>query len=616
MNSTFPTRRPFQELHFVASDGTSLFYRYWPAQSGQDHDSGPSAAGATAATPYTSNPRAIVLFHRGHEHGACMAHLVDEMALPDCAFFAWDQRGLGNSPGERGYAANFGTLIKDVDSFVRHISHDYAIPMPQIAVVAQSVGAVLVAAWVHDYAPQISCMVLASPAFKVKLYVPLARASLALMHKFKSKFFVNSYVKAKFLTHDAARIASYESDPLITRPIAVNILLGLYDTAERVIADAGAIHVPTQLLVSGADWVVHHAPQHEFMRRLGSSVKETHEFPGFFHDTLGEQERHLAVQKARAFVLANFDRAEPAPRLLQAHRHGMTHDEYVRLSQPPSSVLARAYWVMSRFWIGVGSHFSEGLKLSRATGFDSGSTLDYVYCNQSAGFSPVGKLVDRIYLDSIGWRGIRQRKIHLQQLIAKACGLLQAKGQPLRILDIASGHGRYILEALDGLHAHESEQKTGQKPDLQILLRDYSELNQQAGQALIRQKGLQDCARFELGDAFDTGALAAIEPKPTLTVVSGLYELFADNALITQSLAGLARATGSGGYLLYTNQPWHPQLELIARSLTSHRAGQPWVMRRRTQAEMDQLVASAGFVKLDQLSDEWGIFSVSLARRV
>jgi alpha-beta hydrolase superfamily lysophospholipase len=41
-------------------------------------------------------------------------------------------------------------------------------------VVAQSVGAVLAVTWVHDYAP-IRCLVLASPAFKVKLYVPFAR---------------------------------------------------------------------------------------------------------------------------------------------------------------------------------------------------------------------------------------------------------------------------------------------------------------------------------------------------------------------------------------------------------------------------------------------------------
>jgi alpha-beta hydrolase superfamily lysophospholipase len=36
-----------------------------------------------------------------------------------------------------------------------------------------------VATWAHDYAPGIRCMVLASPAFKVKLYVPFARPGLA-----------------------------------------------------------------------------------------------------------------------------------------------------------------------------------------------------------------------------------------------------------------------------------------------------------------------------------------------------------------------------------------------------------------------------------------------------
>jgi uncharacterized SAM-dependent methyltransferase len=39
-------------------------------------------------------------------------------------------------------------------------------------------------------------------------------------------------------------------------------------------------------------------------------------------------------------------------------------------------------------------------------------------------------------------------------------------------------------------------------------------------------------------------------------------------------------------------------------------------MRRRTQAELDALVGAAGFEKVEQWIDEWGIFSVSLARRV
>ncbi|MCA8973158.1 MAG: class I SAM-dependent methyltransferase family protein, partial [Planctomycetes bacterium] len=59
--------------------------------------------------------------------------------------------------------------------------------------------------------------------------------------------------------------------------------------------------------------------------------------------------------------------------------------------------------------------------------------------------------------------------------------------------------------------------------------------------------------------------------------------------------------------------PWHPQLEMIARVLPNREA-RPWVMRRRTQAEIDDLVSAAGFEKVAMAIDDDGIFTVSLAR--
>ena len=53
---------------------------------------------------------------------------------------------------------------------------------------------------------------------------------------------------------------------------------------------------------------------------------------------------------------------------------------------------------------------------------------------------------------------------------------------------------------------------------------------------------------------------------------------------------------------------------MIARVLTN-REGAPWIMRRRTQAEMDALVRAAGFQKDRTEIDRWGIFTVSLARK-
>ena len=271
----------------------------------------------------------------------------------------------------------------------------------------------------------------------------------------------------------------------------------------------------------------------------------------------------------------------------------------------PSFSPAGLYWSATRASLKFGGLLSKGVRLGHETGFDSGSTLDYVYRNRAEGTPVLGTLIDRVYLDSIGWRGIRQRKVHLEELIQRALQELRRDGRPVHVLDIAAGHGRYVLEALEG---------QPNRPD-SILLRDYSDINVRDGASLIAEKGLAGTAKFVKADAFDGDGIAAVVPRPTLAIVSGLYELFADNDLVRRSLDGIGRAVEPGGILLYTGQPWHPQLELIARALTSHRQGQAWVMRRRTQGEMDQLVAAAGFRKVTQRIDEWGIFTVSYAVR-
>jgi len=313
------------------------------------------------------------------------------------------------------------------------------------------------------------------------------------------------------------------------------------------------------------------------------------------------------VDKARSFILARFAEPLKRPPLLASDRIGFTRDEADALASPLPLLSPRGlFWAMARRNMSIGGVFSEGIRLGHRTGFDSGSTLDYVYRNSPSGLGPLGRRIDKVYLQSIGWRGIRQRKIHLEELLRATIERIARRGMPVRVLDIAAGHGRYVLDALEA---------TAIKPE-SVLLRDYSDINVEAGRALSHAKRLDGIAQFVKGDAFDQKNLAAVEPKPTLAIVSGLYELFSDNGMVSGSLAGLAAAIPAGGYLLYTGQPWHPQLEVIARVLTSHRQGQAWIMRRRTQAEMDQLVEAAGFRKVEQRIDEWGIFSVSVAQRI
>src|SRR4051794_16760954 len=128
LDETGGSMRRVAEATFPTHDGVELFYRHWPAV-------GPTRTGA------------IVLFHRGHEHSARIAHLAEELDLPDFDVFAWDARGHGRSLGARGYSPSLGASVRDVGAFMAHIGTAHGIAEQDMAVVAQSVGAVLVSTW-------------------------------------------------------------------------------------------------------------------------------------------------------------------------------------------------------------------------------------------------------------------------------------------------------------------------------------------------------------------------------------------------------------------------------------------------------------------------------------
>jgi alpha-beta hydrolase superfamily lysophospholipase len=562
------------EHTFTTWDGIELFYRAW--------------------IPSHATDKAMLLFHRGHEHSGRWQETVASLGPDDVAVFAWDARGHGRSPGERGAADHVVDLVKDVDAFARHISQCHGIALENMIVLAHSLAAVIVTAWVHDYAPPIRAIVLATAAFHVKLYIPFAMPTLRLCRP----RFVKSYVKSKMLTHDRDEAARYDSDPLIFRQIAVNLLVDLHDTARRLVADAGAIETPTLMIGAGRDWVVSLKAQRKFFERLSSSEKRFEIFPRLNHAIFHEQDRQAVVDLVREFVVQRFAEPPSTPSLLHADRTGHTRDEFARLQNNGSVKFA-----IARAGLKAAGRLSKGVEIGWRNGFDSGLSLDYVYENEPRGLTAFGRLIDKSYLNSPGWRGIRRRKVNLEAALLRTIKRVHGNGRPVRILDIAAGPGRYVLETLRKL------------PNIpaNAVLRDYQEENVKAACALAAELKLANVSVAQ-GDAFDRASLASITPRPTIGIVSGLYELFPANDVVSASLRGLAEAIEPGGYLIYTNQPWHPQLAFIAHVLRN-RDGQRWIMRRRTTAEMDQLVGAAGFEKLEMEIDRWGMFTVSIARR-
>ncbi len=275
---------------------------------------------------------------------------------------------------------------------------------------------------------------------------------------------------------------------------------------------------------------------------------------------------------------------------------------YQRLLQPlPIWHPKAAYYGAIRAALATFGRFSQGIRLGLAHGFNSGLMLDYVYRNEAQGVGPIGRAIDRVYLDSPGWKGIRARGQLVMRAIGQEIGDQLDAGRAPAVADLACGGGRYALTALAGFRG---------KP-VEARLSDYEAANVRAASSLARDLGVH--ARIEQADAFATTDLDRIGFAPTLVVISGLHEIIPDDLRLMQHLKDIAQRMARPATLLLTIQPHHPQHELIARCLNSHTGGR-WVMRLRPLESTFRWLEEAGFTPDGVTMEESQIFGVVRAR--
>lgn len=246
---------------------------------------------------------------------------------------------------------------------------------------------------------------------------------------------------------------------------------------------------------------------------------------------------------------------------------------------------------------------SDGIALGYRHGFDSGTMLDYVYENRPRGWAGIGLLLDWIYLNQIGWQGIRARRAVLEDELRQAIVRRRAEGRPIHILDVAGGPGRYLLSVLQ---AENSSAVTA-------TCRDLDPQGLEHGRKLALALGVTTI-RYEQGDALDPDSLRAVQPRPGIVVVSGLYELIARTPLIERALHAIHALLPEDGTLIFTSQVAHPQLELIAQTLVN-RAGEPWMMTLRGLDEVEGWACDAGFVSVRSQLEPHKLFAITVARK-
>ena len=557
---------------FKSHEGEELFFYEWNYKAGQ---------------------KTLIVIHRGHEYGERLQEFATHPLFASYNIFAFDMRGHGHT--KAAVSPAFMDSVRDLDTFAKFLGQRYAVHEEDIFVVANSIGGVIVSAWVHDFAPRIAGMALLAPAFEINLIVPLAKQAIELMLKVNPKLIVKSYVKSKMLTRDPEQQRAYDTDRFITRSINGKLLIDLANAGKRLVEDAAAITTPTLLLSAEKDFVVINRQQKQFYVNLSSDTKEFITLEGFHHGILFEQGREEVYKILQRFIQKAFSTPLPAPTLAPDL---FTQKEFETMQYELIPSGERRNYRFEKWALGKFGHLSGGMTVGLTHGFDSGASMDYIYKNTPQGKWGVGRWMDKRYLNAIGWRGVRIRKGHLLQQVEKAIQALQAQGRKVKILDIAGGVGNYLFDIKQ------------RHPEVEIVINEFLPANIQKGEQIIKERGYQHI-RFTNYSCFEADTYRKLDYTPNITIISGIFELFGDNALAAEAIKGVV-SISDNGYIAYTGQPWHPQLKTIAFVLKSHRE-KDWVMRRRSQRELDGLFALQGVKKESMLIDDFGIFTVSLA---
>ena len=562
-----------ENLFFDTFDGNKIFYRKWN---------------------FEKDKKTLIIIHRGHEHSERLNILTQDKKFLKYNIFAYDLRGHGytkikSSPNSMDY-------VRDLDSFVKHIKSEYQIKEEDIFIIANSIGGVILSAYVHDFAPNIAGMALLAPAFEIKLYIPFAKQLVTLLTKINKNAKVMSYVKAKVLTHDIEEQNKYNSDKLINKEINAKLLIDLDDMGKRLVEDSMAIELPTIIFSAEKDYVVKNSAQKKFFLNLSSKKRKFIELENFYHGIIFEKERQKVYKILDDFIQDVFKNQNTT---LDVSPREFSRKEYERIALKEYPLNEKIFYSIQKFSMKTFGFLSKGMSLGLKYGFDSGISLDYIYKNQADGKLLIGKFIDRFYLNQIGWSGVRKRKKNLLTLIEEKINNLGEEN--VKILDVAGGTGNYLFDIKE------------KYPKVEILINEFKKSNIEVGEEVIKKNNWENIS-FVNYDCFDRETYKKINYTPNIVIISGVFELFEDNNMLENTISGVAEILEKNAAVIYTGQPWHPQLKQIALVLNSHKGhGKSWLMRRRSEKELDSLFENYNLKKEKMLIDNDGIFTVSLA---
>lgn len=272
---------------FTLRDGLNIALYDWPLPSRQ-------------------RPRAVVLIVHGlGEHAWRYDAVAQRLNEWGFSVRAYDQRGHGDSGGDRGVLSDDDDLLADLQELVddtrRHIAEPWACPL---VLLGHSMGGLVASTFVQRGIEPVDALVLSSPALDTGMSA-FQRLLTRLLYRWAPDLTVPNGLDPSGISHDPAQVAAYQRDRLVHNRISARLARFIDSNGPRVVAAAPTWQVPTLLMYAGADRLVRPEGSRAFAAFASKGLVHSRRFDGLFHEIFNETDPSAVYAELRAWLDAH-----------------------------------------------------------------------------------------------------------------------------------------------------------------------------------------------------------------------------------------------------------------------------------------------------------------------
>ncbi len=250
-----------QEGTFQGANGLELYYQSWHP---------PALAKAV-----------LVIVPGIGGHSGIFTRMVEYLLERDYIVYAFDLRGNGRSPGQRGYINSWAEFRADLIAFLNLVTTKE--PDLPLFLIGQSTGGTIALDYVLREPYQLQGLILMSPGLGLGVS-PWKLWLGKILSRILPHFALDTGIDLNTGSRDPEVVADFAQDPLRHSHGTARLATEFLKTIDWIKAHDTELQVPLLILHGGADRVTLPQSSRIFFDRLKLADKEIREYPDSYHE--------------------------------------------------------------------------------------------------------------------------------------------------------------------------------------------------------------------------------------------------------------------------------------------------------------------------------------------